>query len=148
MIRHSLIAVAALILAGCQQAPAAPTPAKGPHAGHDMSAMGNAKVPQNDAQKAYAAVNDRMHQGMADIPADADVAFMQGMLAHHKGAVEMSEVALKYGKDAKVRDLATRIIKAQQSEIAEMQGWLDARAKGASSDTAKAPAVADPHAGH
>ena len=51
----------------------------------------------------------------------------QGMLAHHKGAVEMSEVALKYAKDEKARDLATRVIAAQKAEIAEMEAWLEAR---------------------
>jgi len=95
------------------------------HSGHDMG--GAAKPELTEAQAAYKAVNDKMHAGMADIPADADVAFMQGMLAHHQGAVEMSEVALKYAKDEKARDLATRVIAAQKAEIAEMQAWLKAR---------------------
>lgn len=95
------------------------------HSGHDMG--GEAKAELTEAQAAYKAVNDRMHAGMADIPADADVAFMQGMLAHHKGAVEMSEVALKYAKDEKARDLAARVIAAQKAEIAEMEAWLKAR---------------------
>ena len=95
------------------------------HSGHDMGAATPADL--TEAQAAYKAVNDRMHAGMADIPADPDVAFMQGMLAHHKGAVEMSEVALKYAKDAKARDLATRVIAAQKAEIAEMEAWLKAR---------------------
>ncbi|MFL0670810.1 MAG: DUF305 domain-containing protein [Erythrobacter sp.] len=95
------------------------------HSGHDMS--GAAKADLTEAQAAYKAVNDRMHAGMADIPADADVAFMQGMLAHHKGAVEMSEVALKHAKDEKARDLATRVIAAQKAEIAEMEAWLKER---------------------
>ena len=90
----------------------------------------------NEAQLAYDGVNQRMHEGMATIDADADVAFMQGMLAHHKGAVEMSRVALKYGKDEQVRDLANRIIAAQEGEIAEMEAWLRKR------DALVAPAAA------
>lgn len=79
---------------------------------------------QNKAQVAYAKVNDDMHKGMSAISEDADVAFMQGMIAHHKGAIEMSRVVLKHGKDAKTRELADKIIKAQTSEIAEMEAWL------------------------
>ena len=94
------------------------------HSGHDMGA---AKPELTEAQAAYKAANDTMHAGMADIPADADVAFMQGMLAHHQGAVAMSQVALKYAKDDQARDLATRIIAAQKAEIAEMQVWLKDR---------------------
>ena len=95
------------------------------HSGHDMSAAGGAGL--TEAQAAYKAANDAMHAGMADIPADADVAFMKGMLAHHKGAVAMSEVALKYAKDERARELAARVIAAQSEEIAEMEAWLAAR---------------------
>ena len=77
------------------------------------------------SQQAFADVNDRMHAAMAEIPVDADEVFMRGMLAHHRGAVEMSQVALKHGKDAQARDLAQRIIDAQQAEIAEMEKWLE-----------------------
>jgi uncharacterized protein (DUF305 family) len=124
---------AALLLAAC----GAETPAQDAavdhsamdHSGHDMGGAkeDGAKAELTEAQAAYKAVNDTMHAGMADIPADADVAFMQGMLAHHQGAVEMSEVALKYAKDAEARDLATRVIAAQKAEIAEMESWLKAR---------------------
>jgi uncharacterized protein (DUF305 family) len=127
---------AALLLAACGTQADAPKDAAAvdhsamdhatmDHSGHDMS--GAAKADLTEAQAAYKAVNDRMHAGMADIPADADVAFMQGMLAHHKGAVEMSEVALKHAKDEQARDLATRVIAAQKAEIAEMEAWLKER---------------------
>ncbi len=127
----AMLLPAALLLAACSGE--AETPAETAavdhsamdHSGHDMG--GAAKTELTDAQAAYKAANDTMHAGMADIPADADVAFMQGMLAHHQGAVAMSEVALKYAKDEQARDLAARVIAAQKEEIAEMETWLKAR---------------------
>ena len=106
---------------------------------------------QTEAQLAYSAVNEKMHEGMAAIDADPDVAFMQGMLAHHKGAVEMSRVALKYGTDEKVKELATRIIEAQQGEIEEMERWLrvrNATMEAAGMAPAAPAATSDPHANH
>jgi uncharacterized protein (DUF305 family) len=126
----TLLVAATVLLAACgaetpSQDAAAVDHSTMDHSGHDMGAAKPADL--TEAQAAYKAVNDKMHAGMADIPADADVAFMAGMLAHHRGAVEMSEVALKYAKDEQARDLATRVIAAQKAEIAEMQAWLKAR---------------------
>lgn len=95
------------------------------HSGQDMGGDTEAKL--TEAQAAFKAANDAMHAGMADIPEDADIAFMQGMLAHHKGAVAMSEVALKYARDEQARVLAAQIIAAQSDEIAEMEAWLATR---------------------
>lgn len=127
----ALIAVPALLLAACaaetpaDQNTAAVDHAAMDHSGHDMTGATPADL--TEAQADYQAVNERMHAGMADIPADPDVAFMQGMLAHHRGAVEMSEVALKHAADPQARDLATRVIAAQKAEIAEMEAWLKTR---------------------
>ncbi len=58
---------------------------------------------------------------------DADVTFAQQMVPHHEQAVEMADLALDPARDAssEVRDLATRIKKAQGPEIREMKDWLD-----------------------
>lgn len=68
-----------------------------------------------------------MMQGM--MMKDADVAFVCGMIAHHMGAISMSEVELKYGDNEWAKKTAQKIIDAQTKEIAEMTEWLDKEAK-------------------
>jgi uncharacterized protein (DUF305 family) len=55
---------------------------------------------------------------------DADQAFVRGMIAHHRAAIEMAQIQLRHGKDAQQRQLAQEIIAAQQREIDEMTAWL------------------------
>ncbi len=57
---------------------------------------------------------------------EADVRFMQGMIAHHAQAVVMSRMASKNGASARVLKLAQKIDLAQAGEIALMQDWLRA----------------------
>ena len=57
---------------------------------------------------------------------DADVAFAQGMLPHHRQAVEMSQLAADRAADPRVEDLAARIEAAQAPEIETLAGWLEA----------------------
>lgn len=61
---------------------------------------------------------------------EPDVAFAESMIAHHEGVLEMAKTKLKYGKDSEMRRLAENIIKAQQSEINQMQVWLKKSKKG------------------
>lgn len=57
----------------------------------------------------------------------SDVKFMTGMIAHHAQALVMSRLAPENGANAAVQRLASRIINAQQDEIATMQQWLKDR---------------------
>ena len=110
------------------EAPAAPG-ARG-HAGHGAppqqqqapAHMGNVGA----AQQAYLASMQRMHGDMeAGVKhPDPDHAFVRGMIAHHKAAVEMAQIQLQHGKDPHNRHLAEAIISAQKREIEEMEAWL------------------------
>jgi len=57
---------------------------------------------------------------------EADVRFMQGMIAHHAQAVVMSRMAGARGASSRVLKLAQKIDLAQAGEIALMQDWLRA----------------------
>ena len=46
-----------------------------------------------------------------------NIAFAAAMLAHHEGAIRMAKMALTQAEHAQIRQLARRIIAAQQSEI-------------------------------
>jgi len=56
----------------------------------------------------------------------ADVHFMQGMIAHHGQAIHMSRLAAQHGANPKVLRLATKIDQSQIAEIQLMQHWLRA----------------------
>ncbi len=53
-----------------------------------------------------------------------DVAFAQGMIPHHRQALEMARLAADRSSSGTVKDLAGRIEKAQDPEIRTMTGWL------------------------
>ncbi|GGW11699.1 lipoprotein [Streptomyces capoamus] len=53
-----------------------------------------------------------------------DVSFAQGMIPHHRQALEMARLAAGRAASARVKDLAARIEKAQDPEIRTMSGWL------------------------
>ncbi|WP_410672150.1 DUF305 domain-containing protein [Amycolatopsis sp. cmx-4-68] len=63
----------------------------------------------------------------ASSPADhdaADVTFAQQMAPHHSQALDMAKLVPSRSTNPKVIDLASRIEKAQDPEIRQMQGWL------------------------
>lgn len=106
--------------------------AQDPHTAHDHASHDHATngAPKSESTKAFEEANAKMHGGMnAAMTGDPDVDFMQGMIPHHQGAIDMAEIVLKYGKDPETRKLAEEVIKAQTSEIAFMKDWLAKRGK-------------------
>ncbi|GMA32342.1 hypothetical protein GCM10025875_23340 [Litorihabitans aurantiacus] len=56
--------------------------------------------------------------------ADADRLFLEGMIAHHEGAVAMAQDEVDGGRDADAIALAQEIITAQEEEITTMNDLL------------------------
>jgi len=60
-------------------------------------------------------------------PAEADVAFMQGMIMHHSQAVEMTELLRTRGASKDLQEFGKRISISQSDEIKYMKQWLTDR---------------------
>jgi uncharacterized protein (DUF305 family) len=89
--------------------------------------------------KAHDAAGDSAaaHQGHAGMSApitipkgaiytEADVRFMQGMIAHHAQAIFMSKLAASKGANPRLVRFAAKIDQSQTAEIELMQEWLRA----------------------
>ena len=98
------------------------------HAGHDMAAnavtVNDEKMSDmlKDYTKSMTSMHNEMMVGMGYN--DPDTAFAKGMLGHHRGAVDMAKIELKYGTDETMRKLAQDIIDSQQLEIDILNKWL------------------------
>jgi uncharacterized protein (DUF305 family) len=96
---------------------------EGMHHGEKPAASGQ----ESAYMKETMASMDTMHKEMADpskMTGNPDHDFMLMMIPHHKGALDMAEIYLKYGKEEKVKKLARKIIADQKKEIAQMEKWL------------------------
>ncbi|MGH3937079.1 MAG: DUF305 domain-containing protein [Pseudonocardiaceae bacterium] len=67
---------------------------------------------------------EQMQQLEQTTGAEFDRLFLQMMIKHHEGAIEMARAELDSGRSPEVKQLAQQIIDAQQAEIEEMQVLL------------------------
>lgn len=88
----------------------------GSMSGMDMKNMGPL---QKDSMEAMDKMNKAMMQGMMD--PDPDLAWMKGMAAHHQGAVDMSEAAIKHSKDETVVKEARKTKEENEKSLREIQ---------------------------
>lgn len=90
-----------------------------------FSAAANAQAP-SVTEASYLEENDaamtKMMNDMAVEPSgDVDHDFVEMMVPHHQGAIDMAQAELKYGRNEQLRRIAQEIIVEQQQEIVAMR---------------------------
>ena len=87
------------------------------YSGIDTEAIGN------DMQ----IIMDKMMADMSsiEITGNNDIDFLKGMIPHHQAAIDVSKKILEYTKDDKIKEIANRIIKAQEKEIEDMNNMIN-----------------------
>jgi len=92
-----------------------------------QQSMGNMKMEAKSAgDTEMNAAMSRMMQKMSAMKLTGvqDRDFMMMMIPHHQSAVDMAKIELRRGTNPKLKSLARDIIKSQDQEIRQMQGWL------------------------
>lgn len=70
---------------------------------------------------------DAMNQTLETKTGDEfDKAFIDLMIEHHEGAIDMAVLAKANAKHEEIKQLSDEIISAQQKEITQMKEWMSA----------------------
>lgn len=87
----------------------------------------------NAVQKPLPSAHDEMHLAMESMckgmegmkmTGSIDHDFLLMMVPHHQSALEMAKAYLREGVAPEIREMAQKIIDAQNKEISEMEAWL------------------------
>ncbi len=111
--KHALPLVLSFTLAACSAKPAADKPA-------DTTAMAG----MDHSKMAMSGMDAKVTIPKGALYTEADVHFMQGMIAHHGQAIYMSRLAKAHEASPRLQKLATKIDQSQVAEIVLMQDWL------------------------
>ena len=128
----SLLLVTAVLTAGCNQ-PETSDSAQSDQtstaatSGMDKNATADDKMamPADDPANPYMQDEREMHDKMMAVKTgDASERWTRKMIEHHRGALAMSETALKGSKDEKIRQMAQKTIDMQTKDIADLNKML------------------------
>ncbi|MCX6169980.1 MAG: DUF305 domain-containing protein [Ignavibacteriales bacterium] len=97
----------------------------------------NSKIQQHDTTATLTKTTDMNNMGMMQsmnkmnykmtemkMTGDYDYDYAKMMIEHHRGAIEMSEIELTAGTEAKMKAMALNIITVQKDEILKMDEFI------------------------
>jgi uncharacterized protein (DUF305 family) len=91
------------------------------HANDTTAEMQNMNM-HNGPMASMDSMMDRMKS--MKMTGDFDIDFANMMIAHHQGAIDMSQQELNSGRDEKMKRMAEKIITAQKEEISQLQDFV------------------------
>lgn len=90
-----------------------------------FEAMRKKGNPSPASANVYRTVEMKMHDGMmAAKGGDPSALYIAKMIAHHQGAVDMSDIAVAKAEDPQVRAMASKVAADQRKDIAELKSLL------------------------
>jgi len=111
-------------LAGCSKIPSNETQA--PNTTAVTPASNQEKIVENSGMGGMAGMNHSVSMNLGPADANYDLRFIDAMIQHHQGAVNMAKDVLNKSQRPETKKLAGEIIKAQEKEINQMQKWRTA----------------------
>lgn len=88
-----------------------------------MNKDDNATTQQSATDHSTMSMAD-MNKQLEGLSGDAyDKAFIEMMIAHHQGAIDMAKLSASRAKHDEIKQLSADIIAAQEKEISEMYQW-------------------------
>ena len=112
----------AIGLSACQQTAVNTNSAVNQNTKIGNSMMDHNSMPMNRNGMSSNGMDHSMMQSSSNVAsAPYDLQFIDTMVAHHQGAVEMAGPAATRAQHAEIKTLAANIISSQQKEIAEMK---------------------------
>lgn len=67
-----------------------------------------------------------MDKNLGSADAEFDLRFIDAMIPHHEGAIDMAEDARNKSKQSEIKKLSQNVISSQKSEIEQMKKWRQA----------------------
>lgn len=120
-------AVAALSVAACQPNATETTDGETPAPAGEQALEGaeqTSEMPMGP-RTLFTDAEQRMLEGMMAVSAgDAAEVWARKMVAHHQGALDMSQIVLDETDDPEIRAMAERTIEMQRQDIAELERWI------------------------
>jgi uncharacterized protein (DUF305 family) len=94
--------------------------AQGPN-GHSRSRAESDATEQKFLFDNDLAISNMNREMLAKPTGDVDHDFVDVMIPHHRGAIDMARAELKYGRNSELRQLAQKIVDDQEQEISVMR---------------------------